>query len=346
MFVITRRALAVAGAACLALTATASAGIAAPAAGAVTAAAQPAWHISSVLNMKSYDTLLTLTALSRHDAWTFGQSSKGHGTAAHWNGSTWSRSGFPGPFRPGSVSATSPGNVWAEGSECTGGPPGPDVTAADVARYNGHSWTTTRWNTTAYCRASVVTTGQGNGWLLGDDQAEHLTGKRWQKVSAKALGQVLAATAVSAHDIWTVGGNFNAEHLSRSKVFFTHYNGRTWHQVAMPAIKLPAHGYLYPYDIEAASAHSIWAVVTVEPAATHSYLLHFNGSKWRSIPRTWTYDPVPTGGLPGLSGTAVFDVYAMSRIPGTRSMLATGDVFYSTATGKNRQYSVIFRYGS
>jgi hypothetical protein len=376
---ITRRALAVAGAACLALTA--ATGVAASAAGATSVAASPSWRISALLNENHYSNLLTLAALNDHDAWAFGQTSKGHGTAAHWDGSTWSLSSFPGPFRPESVSATSPADVWATGSQCVGGPGEPPASTY-VARYNGHSWTRTTWNTGAYCRASVVTTSHDNGWLLGDDQAEHFTGKRWQKVSVKALGQVLAATAVSAHDIWTVGGNFNAQKLSKSKVFFTQYNGDTWRDVAMPAISLPKGGYLYPFDIEAANAHSIWAAVTVEPAASHSYLLHFDGSKWQkiSLPATpdqllqvvpdgadgvwaimfqsvtgnyefahyaagtWTYDTVPTAGLPGLSGSAGFDVYAISRIPGTQSMLATGDVDYSTAAGKERSYSLIFSY--
>jgi hypothetical protein len=383
MLVITRRALAFAGTACLALTTAAS--IAAPAAHAASSSAKPSWRISALLHENRYSTLLTLTALSRHDAWTFGQSSKGHGTAAHWNGSAWSLSAFPGPFRPSSVSATGARNVWASGTECTGGGPGiKDITGGYVARYNGHSWTSTRFKSTAYCRASVVTTGPRNGWLLGNGKAEHFTGGHWRQVSNAALGQVLAATAVSAHNIWTVSGNFNEQHLSRSHVFFAHYSGRTWRDVAMPAIKLPTHGYLYPFDIEAASAHSIWAAVTVEPAASRSYLLHFNGSKWTSIPLParpdqmlqvvpdgasgvwaimfqsdngnyefahysggkWSYDAVPTAGLPGLSGTAVFDVYAMARIPGTQVMMATGDVFYSTAANKSRQYSLSFRYGS
>lgn len=113
----------------------------------------------------------------------------------------------------------------------------------------------------------------------------HFTGRRWRKVSLPTtLGVATAATAVSARDIWTVSGRFNALHLSRSKVFFTHYNGRAWRIVAMPKINLPKNGYLYPHDITAAAANNIWASVTVEPAAVHSFLLHWNGRSWKSIP--------------------------------------------------------------
>ncbi|MGO8959630.1 MAG: hypothetical protein ACLQFR_20020 [Streptosporangiaceae bacterium] len=348
-------------------------------------AASPAWRISKILNMKDYADLVTLTADGSHDAWTFGQTSTGKPVALHWNGATWTASSVPGAFtRPGFVSSTSPGNVWVGGSECTGGPPGPDVTATYVDRYNGHKWATSKWKTTAYCGAALVTTGPKNGWLLGNNQALHFTGRNWHKVPVPSLGQVIAATAVSATDIWTVGGRFNAFHESRSKAFFTHYNGRVWREVPLPAIKLPKYGYLYPYDIEAATASSIWAAVTIEPAASHSFLLHWNGSKWRSIPLPaapyqllqvtpdgsggvwaimfpsvngayqfahysnghWSFDAVPTNGLTGLIPPATFDVYAIARIPGTRSMLATGDVFYSTATNSNARNSLIFSYGS
>jgi hypothetical protein len=356
-----------------------------PAAQAAPVSARPHWSIASILSDKNYNTLLTLAAVGKHDAWSFGQTSgTGRPVAAHWDGSAWTRSRIPGAFtRPGFVSATGPTNVWAGGSECGGGPPGPNVTAAYVARYNGQIWTTTRWKTTAFCGAALVTTGSRNGWLLGNNEALHFTGKHWQKVKLPNLGQVIAATAVSAHDIWTVGGRFNALHLSRSKAFFTHYNGHAWLTVPLPSIKLPKHGYIYPFDIEAASANSIWATVTVEPAAVHSYLLHWTAGKWHSIalPDTpdqllqvtpdgaggvwttmfqsvngaytfahysrgaWAFDAVPTAGLTGLiPGSETFDVYALARIPGTRSMLATGDVFYATAANSSVAKTLVFRY--
>ncbi len=307
-------------------------------------------------------------------------------------GVTWTTAHVAGAFtRPGFVSATSPRNVWVGGSECGGGPPGPSVTAAYVARYNGHTWTTTRWKTTAYCRAALVTTGPKNGWLLGNNQALHFTGKQWRKVSIANLGQVLAATAVSANDIWTIGGRFNALHLAKSKAFLTHYNGRGWREVALPAIKLPKYGYIYPPDIEAASANSVWAAATVFPMGRSNRLsdrvpLGLAALEWQPLAvdiaaghtrptaagnagrqrgvwaimfqsvtgeykfahysgGSWTFDAVPTAGLPAFGSSATFDVYAISRIPGTRSMLGTGDVFYYDAKNVNRQYSLIFRYG-
>jgi hypothetical protein len=381
-----RAALALAGAAALAAAAsTAPAAEAAPAAQAEPTGAAPGWSIANILSDETYSNLLTLAAVGKHDAWAFGQiNSTGKPVAAHWNGSAWTRSRIPGAFiRPGNVSATGPRNVWASGSECSGGPGSQNITAAYVARYNGRAWTTTKWKTGAYCGGALVTTGARNGWLLGYDQALHFTGKRWQKVSVPSLGQVVAATAVSSHDIWTADLRLDAEHLSRSKEFFTHYNGHSWRTVRIPPIKLPKHGFIYPFDIEAAGANSIWATVTVEPAAVHSYLLHWTAGKWHTIALpdtpdqllqvtpdgaggawlimfqsrtgaysfvhyshgTWTVDPVPTAGLAGLiPGSETFDVYALARIPGTQSMLATGDVFYATAKDSSVAKSLIFRY--
>jgi hypothetical protein len=387
-----RKTLALAGSAACVATAAAAA---APAARAVSAApavartaagsSQPRWSITKILSEQHYDTLLTLTAVSKHDAWAFGQTSSGKAIAVHWNGSTWTGSRITGAFtRPGFVSGTGPGNVWAGGSECTGGPPGPGVTATYVARYNGRLWTTRKFDTSAYCGAALVTTSHGNGWLLGDDQARHFTGSAWHTVSLPDLGQVMAATAVSSRGIWTIDARFDAAQLSRSKAFFAHYNGHVWQTVPLPRIRLPKHGYIYPYDIAAAGPRSIWAAATIYPAAAHSFLLHFNGRKWRAIQLpatpdqllqvspdgsggvwaimfqsvngqyafahysggTWRFTAVPTAGLPGLvPGSASFDLYALSRIPGTQSVLATGDVFYSNAKNASITDSLIFRYG-
>jgi hypothetical protein len=388
------RALALAGsAACVA--AAAAAPPASPAVPARTAAPLPPtarttssparWSIFKILSEKHFDSLLTLTAVGRNDAWAFGQTASGRAIAVHWDGSTWTGSRIPGAFAPpGFISATGPDNIWAGGSECMSGPAGTSVTATYVARYNGRTWTTRKWTTAAFCEAALVTTGPENGWLLGNDRALHFTGKLWRKISLPDLGQVIAATAVSASDIWTFSARFNSLHLSRSKAFFTHYDGHAWGRVSLPHIKLPRHAYIYPYAVAAASARSIWASATIYPAAAHSFLLHFTGKKWQIIPLpgkpaqllqvapdgsggawaimfrsasgeyvfahyargAWKYDAVPTAGLPGLvPGSASFDVYALARIPGSQSMLASGDVFYSNAKNASVTDSLIFRYG-
>jgi hypothetical protein len=343
------------------------------------------WSIAKILNEKHYDDLLTLTAVGSRDAWAFGQTSSGGPIAVHWNGSAWTGSRIPGAFAPpGFISATGPGNIWAGGSKCVSGARGTSVTESYVARYNGRTWTTRKWTTAAFCAAALVTTGPKNGWLLGDNRALHFTGKGWRKVSLPALGQVIAATAVSPRDIWTIGGRFNAVHLSKSKAFFTHYDGHGWRTVPLPHITLPKHGYIYPYSIAAASARDVWAAATIYPAAAHSFLLHFTGKRWRAIALPakpaqllqvapdggdgvwaimfrsasgeyafahyargdWKYDAVPTAGLPGLvPGSASFDVYALARVPRSTSMLASGDVFYSNSKNASIMDSLIFRYG-
>jgi hypothetical protein len=379
-----RPVLAVAGSMlCVAATVGASA---APAQASASASA-PGWRITKILNPKYDSNLLNVIAPSTHDTWAFGDGAGGRPIGAHWTGGTaWPNSAIPGAFtRVGYVSSTSPDNVWAGGSECSGGGPGiKSVTATYVARFNGHKWSSTRFNTAAYCGGSMVTTSPSNGWLLGTNQAEHFTGRHWTKVSLPKLGSVISATAVSAHDIWAAGGRFNALHLARSTAFFTHYNGHVWRTVGFPAIKLPKNGYLYPYDIAAASANNIWAAVTVFPAGAQSFLLHWNGSKWQKIPLPvtpyqllqltpdghggvwaimfqsqngdyqfahyaaghWTYDQIPTNGLPsGVTPTsASFDVYSIALIPGTRDVVGSGDVFYTGTNNVSHEESLIFQY--
>jgi hypothetical protein len=351
-----------------------------------TASVKPRWSIFKILNEKRDDTLLTLAAVGKHDAWAFGQTSSGRGIAVHWTGSAWTGSRITGAFtQPSFSSASGPGNIWVSGSECTSGPQGTSVTATYIARFNGRTWMTRKWTTAAFCWAALVTTSQSDGWLLGNNRALHFTSRRWHKISMPGLGQVIAATAVSVSDIWAIGARFNARQLSRSKAFFTHYDGHAWRTVPLPQIKLPPHSYIYPDDVAAAGARSIWAAATIYPAAVHSVLLHCDGRKWRAIPLpakpdqllkvapdgsggvwaimfssaagkykfahyargTWSYNAVPTAGLPGLvPGSDSFDVYALSRIPGTMSVLASGDVFYSNAKNASITDSLIFRYGT
>jgi hypothetical protein len=348
-------------------------------------ASQPNWQITKILNAKYDSNLLNLTAPSAHDTWAFGDGAGARPIALNWTGGTsWRTSSIPGAFtRVGYVSSTSTDNVWAGGSECTGGPGIKPVTAAYVARFNGRQWSTARFNTAAYCGAAMVTTGPSNGWLLGTNQAEHFTGRHWTKVSLPKLGTVISATAVSSRDIWTIGGRFNALNLAKSTAFFTHYNGSVWQTVGLPSIKLPKGGYIYPYDIAAAGAKSIWAAVTIFPAGAQSILLHWNGIWWQKIPvpvtpyqllrltpdghggvwaimfqslsgayqfahytaGQWTYDQVPTNGLPGVTSTsALFDVYSIALIPGTRTVLGSGDVFYTDSSNVSHEDSLIFKY--
>jgi hypothetical protein len=378
-----RRATALAGAAlCLAA---AGGAVASPAAIAAPSSPAPGWHIARVVSEKYDADLLTLAAVSKTDAWAFGQNSSGRAAALRWNGSAWKGAALPkGLSRPAYVSATGPDNVWAGGSECIGGPPGPDVFEAYVTRWNGHRWRTSRWKTAAYCGAAMVTTGPRNGWLIGDEQALHFTGRSWQKVSLGNVGQAQSAVAVSADNIWVFTERYNEQHPARSKTFFLHWNGQRWDTVRLPALTLPKGGSIYPLDMAQAGPRSIWAIANVTPGNSIPLLLHYNGSAWRSVrvpypgqqllavtpdgrggvwatmmgPLSgnysivhylggkWTSQPVPTAGLPGLTGNPGFDLYAISLVPGTRDVLATGDTFYSTPTNANVSYSLIFSYSS
>jgi hypothetical protein len=232
-----------------------------------------------------------------------------------------------------------------------------------------------------------VTTSPGNTWLLGNGQARHFTGSSWQHESIPALGQTVSVTAASADDIWALSVPDKGAQPSRPGVFFVHYDGRAWQRVALPAIRLPKHESLSPANIWAVSAHSVWAAVTADFGGSRprSYLLHFDGRRWRSIalpvgreeliqiapdggdgvwaimarPVTttyafahyrngkWSYDRLPTAGLPGgVSSIAADGAYALTDVPGTRWMLATGGIVYSSAAGKSLGYTEIFRYGS
>lgn len=82
----------------------------------------------------------------------------------------------------------------------------------------------------------------------------------------------------------------------------------------------------------------VWAIM-FRPANGEYAFAHYARGAWK-------YDAVPTAGLPGLmAGSASFDVYALAHIPGSTSMVASGDVFYSNAKNASIMDSLIFRYG-
>src|SRR5258708_18215505 len=81
----------------------------------------------------------------------------------------------------------------------------------------------------------------------------------------------------------------------------------------------------------------VWAIMFQSVTGEYKFA-HYSGGRW-------TFHAAPTAGLPPFGSSATVDVYALSRIPGTRSMLGTGDVFIYGAKNVNRQYSLIFRYG-
>jgi hypothetical protein len=90
--------------------------------------------------------------------------------------------------------------------------------------------------------------------------------------SLTTSGQLNGVAAVSASDVWAVGGTGNG-------ALIEHWNGTAWKQVPSPA---PAGSSLS--GVAATSATNVWAVGETFSTSTKTLVLHWNGTAWKQVP--------------------------------------------------------------
>jgi hypothetical protein len=110
----------------------------------------------------------------------------------------------------------------------------------------------------------------------------------WRIVSTHHFGGpsdvTILSTVVSTgrNDAWAFGGTESFGPVPESPVA-EHWNGRTWHAVALPPGLVRTIG-----AASAPAANDVWAV-----SFPGRFLLHYNGSTW-SVARRWAHPPEPT----------------------------------------------------
>jgi hypothetical protein len=169
---------------------------------------------------------------------------------------------------------------------------------------------------------SVAVVSPRNVWAVGDYTSssngeatlvEHWNGIRWTQVASpnpEGLGGINfleAIAAVSATDIWAVGGTGYASDL------IIHWNGKKWTQVLGSAGELSG--------VAATSAKNAWAVGL--SSTDGPLILHWNGTTWKQVP-----GPAATGltAVTALSATdawavgcTLYDSCAVNGPPGQRT---------------------------
>jgi hypothetical protein len=195
-----------------------------------------------------YDQLFGVTATSASNAWAVGltQNTAGiHTLILHWNGKAWSQVPSPSPSPDDqlhAVTAISASNAWAVGT--TG------------------------------------TLSAGPGLIL------HWNGKAWTRVPSPNPGksdQLAGVAAISASNVWTVGTEYVSQGIGlpmAPKTLILHWNGKAWTRVPSPNPFCTTCDSLY--GVAAASAHSVWAVGTVNLGA-EVMILHWNGTHWANF---------------------------------------------------------------
>jgi surface antigen len=94
--------------------------------------------------------------------------------------------------------------------------------------------------------------------------------------------------AVSSSDAWAIGGYRNS--ANQSEPVLAQWNGSSWQQAATPS---PAGGTGGLADVSAPTAQDVWAVGS-QGRNNSSWVLHYDGTGWHTIPATGMGTLVPS----------------------------------------------------
>jgi hypothetical protein len=214
------------------------------------------------------------------------------------------------------VSADSSSDAWAVGNYSTSAVP----YGAFIARWNGTRWAKVASPNPGLADGSsllgVSALSPADAWAVGTYTPSagaagalilRWDGTRWRQVPGPSGGdpELFAVSAVSASDAWAVG----IYSTNKVKPFLVHWNGTRWFQVPAPS---PGYGAVLN-AVSARSATDAWAVGYYAANASgqlRPLTLHWNGTRWTSVPI-----PVPpsaTGdtGLLGVSTLSADDAWA------------------------------------
>lgn len=261
---------------------------------------------------------VAIGASSASDFWLFG-TYRGTGAALRWTGRTWVLRAIPSWVlrrASGTVTATAaafgPGNVWVFSTGAGG----------YAARYNGRTWEKVPMPEVP---ADVSVAGSAGIWALGVENAMHWIGGSWATVRLPVFPLPFGdyatysdLTAAGAKNAWVVVSIYNSSHALVNTVP-AYWTGTTWQLLSGPADIL---GSMAPDG-----GGGLWADgIDINPGGFW-LLYHFAGRHWSSgqtLPGADVHSPTP-----------------LTRIPGTRSLWATG-----TAFGPKGNYGVILKYGA
>ncbi len=276
-------------------------------------AATTGWRAAATYSVKGKESLQTgIDAVTAKDAWAVGAAFTSTGTKValsveHWTGKSWQRATLPSKvakvadtaeFAFSAIAASSSANVWVIGEV-------PFESSGDsYLRLNGKTWSTgTLPDTKAsggYVQiTSAVAVSSSEVWVFGGrvelsttsgqdsfvPYAAEFNGHSWSVKSVPGTGEITAASAVSARNIWAVTGisALLAPGTSSAKVL--HWNGTNWTDAASQPAKLPAGAELSA--VAAQSNGDVWiagAAATSSGPTKAQFTDKLAGSTWASSP--------------------------------------------------------------
>jgi len=128
----------------------------------------------------------------------------------------------------------------------------------------------------------VTAVSATDAWAVGSGGntplIEHWNGSTWSIVSGPAVaGHLYSITALSASNIWAVGGMGNRARTP----LIEHFDGTAWHLVDQPVSTYAS----FLISVSAAGLSDIWAAGGQTGGTSAPVLLeHFNGTAWTEVP--------------------------------------------------------------
>lgn len=311
------------------------------------------WQQSASANVNAVNNqLLGVDAVSNNDVWAVGWAQDPTGPPyvkrtliEHFNGSVWTIVPSPNPrsdiiTQLYAVSGTAANDVWTVGSSQDGNLPSRTL----IQHWDGTAWNIvsspspdTQFNElrgVAAISANDVWAVGYRGGTKNETPIEtfilHWDGVSWTQVTSPSVAganQLFAVTAISAGDIWAVGGVSGVP-------LALHWNGTAWSVVPLGA------GSGLSSEIFAAvtgsSANDVWAVGKGNGIFTNQVfatIRHWDGSRWteklcRAASASNPPDGYEGGGpnayFTGVSAAAANDVWAVG-VAGSGPMILHWD---------------------
>jgi hypothetical protein len=192
------------------------------------------------------------------------------------------------------IAATGANDVWAVGHD--GSREGSNMQI--IEHWNGKKWSIVPsasragYDNCTNCRLSAVTALTiDDAWIVGSQYdwsspdshtlAEHWNGKVWSMVSTpyEEKGAYLSGvSAVTANDIWAVGGQSDKKY--GSVPFVVHWDGKQWRVIPSPAMN--RYGTLQ--GVAALTSDDVWAVGEYIPVQPRALIEHWDGADWKVVP--------------------------------------------------------------
>ena len=256
------------------------------------------------------DSLASVAAVSRHEAWAVGDYYTGQEAGPQgafierWDAHSWRVVPAPGlrGATLGSVSASGADDVWAAGDGVDGG------------QLFEH-WDGSRWRIVPAPRDrepessvfAVAARAPDDAWAVGvrgngvvHTLIEHWDGRRWSVVRSPSppgahgtgpFAGLRAVSAISADDAWAAGESGGSARAPATRTLIEHWNGRRWTIVPSPNMR-SARGVINDMlsGISASRRDDAWApgLWGSRPRVSgstgdHSLVLHWNGRGWSRV---------------------------------------------------------------